>query len=210
MSKPLFLPLAIGALLAIASADSAAQKLYRWVDQDGKVQYGDAVPPEAIDQQRETLNRRGMTVDRVDRAMTAEERAAHEQQLAAEALAAQARDEQQKLDAVLLGSYQTEADLTRSYRERFELVEQSLESARVGIRSQEKSLVDLLNHAADLERSGKAPGARINDSIATARKQVMQQRAFLDRREADRIALQREFDETLARYRELTVARSGS
>jgi hypothetical protein len=203
MTRKHALVIAVAVLLAAGSIDSAAQKLYRWVDKDGKVQYGDSIPPEALDQERQTLNTQGMTVDRVDRAMTAEERAEAEQRLAAEAAAAKLKEEQDKLDAVLLASYQSEADLTNTYTERFALVEQSLESARIGIRSQQKSLADLLAHAADLERSGKAPGERIKTSVATARKQVVQQRTFLERRESDRVSLQREFDETLARYRAL-------
>jgi hypothetical protein len=203
MTRTHLLAAAVAAVLAAGSFDCAAQQLYRWVDRDGNVHYSDSVPPEAIDQERERLNRQGMTVDRVERALTAEERAEQAERLTAEAAAAKAREEQAKLDAVLLGSYQSEVDLTRSYRERFDLVEQTMESARVGIRSQEKSLVDLLNHAASIERQGKAPGERIDNSIATARRQVVQQREFMQKRDLERVSLQQEFDETLARYRTL-------
>jgi hypothetical protein len=198
----LFVAIAVAALCS--SADLAAQKLYRWVDKDGTVRYGDQVPPDAVDQQRETLNRHGMAVDRVDRALTDEERVAQQAMLAEQARLAREKEEQDKLDAILLTSYQSEADLERTYRERFALVEQSLESARIGIRSQEKSLVDLLGHAANLERTGKKVEPKLAQSIALSRKQVVQQRNYLERREADRSALQQEYDDTLARYRVLT------
>jgi hypothetical protein len=208
MSRPSIVPLGIALLLAFGSLDVMAQKLYRWVDSEGKVHYSDSVPPEAVDREREMLNKRGRAVERVDRALTAEERAEQAERLAAEAAAAKAREEQAKLDAVLLGSYHSEVELTRAYTERFDLVEQTLESARIGIRSQEKSLLDLLDHAANIERSGKAPGERVDTSIVTARRQVVQQRAFLAKREAERVALRQEFEQTMARFRELKSQKS--
>lgn len=189
--------------LALASAAVDAQKLYRWVDRDGKVHYSDSVPPEAVDQERETLNDQGMTVDRVDRAMTTEERAAREAELAEAERARLSKEEQDKQDAILLGAYASEADLERSFKERFDLVEQSIESGRIGIRSQEKSLAEMLAHAAELERNGKPTGPQIHESVMAARKQVGQQREFLLKREAEREALRVEFETTQSRYRAL-------
>lgn len=200
---------ALAALLALAGSDAEAQKLYRWVDKDGKVHYSDKVPPEAVQQERETLNESGMTTSRIDRAPTPEELAEQARIEAEQAREALAKEEQDKLDAVLLASYQSEADLQRSYDERFELLEQTLESARIGIGSQQKSLVTLLDHAADLERTGKPVGEKVLDSVATARKQVLQQTDFLRRREVEKAQLQAEFDSILTRYRALKSA-SGS
>lgn len=105
------------------------------------------------------------------------------------------------MDAALMGSYATEADLARAYRERFDLLDQSLEAARVGIRSQEKSLEDQLAHAASLERGGKPVPATVQSSIAASRKQVEDQREYLRRREAELQNLQAEYDRILQRYR---------
>jgi len=201
--------LALAGLLAIAGTDAAAQKLYRWTDKDGKVHYSDHVPPEAVEAQRDTLNQQGMTVDRVDRALTPEERA-EQQRIAAEAaeLAAQ-QEEQGKRDAILLASYQSEADLQKSYAERFDLLEKSLESARIGVVSQQKSLAALFAHAAELERAGKPISPAVTGPIELARTQVRQQREFLAKRDAEKVELQREFDQTLAHYRSLQTPSEG-
>lgn len=206
--KPISILTLIAALLAFALAalsfDATAQrKLYRWTDKDGNVHYTDQLPPEAAQDKREELNRQGITVRTTERARTPEEQAeweAEQKRLEAERAAA---EEVAKMDAVLIGSYPAEADLQRAYNERFDLLEQSLESARVGIRSQEKSLAELLAHAADLERDGQKVPATITDSIARTRDQVNDQRAYLERRENERAALQTEYDQLLARYREL-------
>lgn len=209
--KPITTLSLIATLLAVAlmalSFDATAQrKLYRWTDKDGNVHYTDQLPPEAAQDKREELNRQGITVRTTERARTPEEQAeweAEQARLEAERIAA---EEAAKMDAVLIGSYPTEADLQRAYNERFDLLEQSLESARVGIRSQEKSLAELLAHAADLERDGQKVPPAITDSIARTRDQVNDQRSYLERRENERAALQTEYDQLLARYRELKGA----
>ncbi|SDE06623.1 DUF4124 domain-containing protein [Aquimonas voraii] len=188
-------------VLSLLSAPALAQKLYRWVDAEGKVHYTDTLPPEAVNQAREEISRSGTTVNRVDRALTPEERAAKEAEEAEAARLAAIKAEQDKMDAVLMGSYATEADLERAYRERFDLLDQSLEAARVGIRSQEKSLEDQLAHAASLERAGKPVPATVQSTIAAARKQVEDQREYLRKRETERQNLHAEYDGILQRYR---------
>lgn len=193
--------LAPALLLSLLSAPVLAQKLYRWVDAEGKVHYTDTLPPEAVDQARDEINSSGVTVNRVERALTEEERAAKRIADAEAERQANLKAEQDKMDAALMGSYATEADLARAYRERFDLLDQSLEAARVGIRSQEKSLEDQLAHAASLERGGKPVPATVQSSIAAARKQVEDQREYLRRRETELQNLQAEYDRILQRYR---------
>lgn len=190
-------------VLFAAAMPATAQKLYRWTDKDGNVHYTDQLPPEAARDQREELNKQGMTVNRTERALTPEEQAARAAENAKLAEQQRLDEEKAKMDAVLVGSYPAEADLQRSYKERFDLIEQSLESARVSIRSQEKSLADMLAHAADLERNGKPVNQTVIDSITQTRAQVAEQRGYLARRETEGAALRAEFNALVKRYREL-------
>lgn len=194
------------ALLFAAQASAEGKKLYRWTDAQGKVHYTDALPPEASSNARDTLNDEGRPVDHTARALTEEERAvqAAEQERIAEEQ--RVREAAEKMDAVLVASYPSEADLKRAYDERFALIEQSVESAHVGIRSQEKSLADLLAHAGDLERNGKVVPNPVIESIGKTRAQVAEQRSYLGKREAERALLQAEYDSLLERYRKLTGA----
>ena len=194
------------ALLCSATAADAQKKLYRWTDKDGKVHYSDHVPPEAIDNARAEINEQGMKVGEVGRALTAEEHAAAK---AAEKLAAERRlqeEDQAKRDQVLLSSYGSVNELDRAFKERFDLLEQSLESARVGIRSQEKSLADLLAHAAGLQRQNRPVPENIRNSIEVAQRQVAQQREYLADREAEKTAVDTEYQQTRERYLALKSA----
>lgn len=204
-----YLPLLACALVASVACTSASaagkKKLYRWTDDKGEVHYTDALPPEAARAARDQLNDRGMAVERTERALTPEERAAFEAERNRLAEEKRLAEERAKMDAILLASYPTEADLARAYKERFDLIERTVESAQVGIGSQERSLDDLLSHAAGLERSGKPVPDKVAQSIAMARRQVAEQRSVLTKRQAEKAALQAEYDQVLGRYRELAV-----
>lgn len=193
-------------LVAAAAHAQEKKKLYRWTDDQGEVHYTDQLPPEAAKSQRDELNKEGRAVDRVERAMTAEERAVFEAEQARLAEAKRLADEKAKMDSVLIMSYPSEGDLARAFQERFDLLKRNVESAEIGIRSQHKALTDLLTHAADLERNGKPVPEGVVQSIVKTRQQVAEQRVFLDSREAERIELQKEYDAILARYRELATS----
>lgn len=209
--KPIALPLLSAALtlaLAALAPDAAAQrKLYRWTDKDGKVHYTDSLPADAVNDKQEELNNQGMSVKTTERARTPEEEAAWEAEQARLAEERKAAEEKAKMDKALTSSYLTEDDLTRAYAERFDLLEQGLESARIGIRSHEKSLADLLEHAANLERNGKPVPAKINDAITEARNQINEQRAMLERSEKESQTLRTEYEALLTRYRELKAVK---
>src|SRR5690606_7884572 len=92
---------ALSVALALALSGAAeAQKLYRWVDKDGKVHYSDHVPPEAVDQARDELNDQGLKVRSVERALTPEEIAERDARLKREAEEAALAAEQAKRDQV--------------------------------------------------------------------------------------------------------------
>ena len=195
------LPL-LSTLVLILAADAAlAQKLYRWTDENGKVHYTDQLPPEAAKAARDELNQAGRSVEHVERAMTPEERAVWEAEQAKLAEAARLAEEQAKMDEVLLASYVTEGDLERAYDERFDLLDRNITSTEASAASQSKSLTDLLNHAAGLERSGQPVPVNIAQSIVRTRTQARDQLAYLAKHRADRSELQKDFDAALARYR---------
>lgn len=87
------------AVTTALGAQAQGRKVYRWVDDQGVVHYGDSVPPEYAVHDRHVLNDYGVPVERQEGAMTAQEIAEKQAaQQAADALkqrqeAARARDE---------------------------------------------------------------------------------------------------------------------
>ena len=142
-SAKLLLSAVVLALLAgAAGAQSDKQKkLYRWVDKNGQVHYGDSVPAEYAEQDREVLNRQGVPVGREEGTITPEEAAA---KAAADKAA---RDEQKRKlrDRVLLQTYQSVQELEILRDNRLDLVDAQLTI-------QEQSLSNLRAQRAQIER----------------------------------------------------------
>lgn len=194
----------IALALAAGSAHAAEQKLYRWVDEAGEVHYSDHLPPEEIDRARREISfTSGLAVGEVDRALTDEERAALLAEQARRRAQAASEDALRQRDDVLLGSYPSEGDLRRAYDERAALLAETLKATRIGIEAQRQSLTSLLGHAADLEMAGKQVNAKTLESLRAQREQLDQQLAALHERETEQAALDLEYRDTVARYREL-------
>src|SRR4026209_733931 len=90
-----------------ALAQDKGKKVYRWVDKNGQVHYGDSVPAEYAEQDRDVLNKQGVKIGREEGTITPEEAAAK----AAEDKAT-ADDLKRKLrDRVLIQTYQSVKEL---------------------------------------------------------------------------------------------------
>ena len=63
------------AVITALGAQAEGSKVYRWVDDQGVVHFGDSVPPEHAVHDRAVLNEYGIAVETEEGAMTAEERA---------------------------------------------------------------------------------------------------------------------------------------
>lgn len=191
------------ALLACAQADAA--KLYKWVDADGNVHYSDKVPPDQAKQARTELNEQGVTVNRVERALTPEELAARKAEEKAAQEAAEEIARRREQDKVLLDSYASEDDLTRAHRQRVDLLEQTIEARKVEIGLREKNLADLVARAAETERSGRPVPEVLQTMIMNERNEIERQREDIGKREKELVQAGKDYEVDINRYREVAA-----
>jgi hypothetical protein len=210
-------PVLTAALALLLAAGVAAQekaqgpKLYRWVDKQGKVHYDDALPPEAVNEARREYNpRTGTSVGSVDRALTAEERAAQAAQAAAAAQAASADNERKRQEDIMMASYETEMDMRRAYGERIGLLTTTIESTDISIRSLADNLQSILAQASDTELDNRRVLDERKKVIVDMHAEKTKQEALQRTRRADLAALNAEFARMLLRYRELKGAEAAA
>ena len=103
----------------------------------------------------------------------------------------------------MLAAYPSEEDLRKSLQAQIDLITQNIQATEVGIASQEKSLAERLVHAAEQERNGKPVPAVVQNQINTLRSGLADQKAFLDRRIADRATMERQLTADIEKYRAL-------
>ena len=97
---------------SLITIDPAMAATYRWVDQNGKVQYGDVMPPSQAGQGHAELDKQGRVVKETKRTrMTAEERQRQEAALARQAEDRRKLEEQRRRDQALLATYTSEKEI---------------------------------------------------------------------------------------------------
>jgi hypothetical protein len=195
-------------LLGLLSGPADAQKLYKWVDANGQVHYGDSIPPEYANQDRDVLNQRGVAVGREEGLETPAEAQAREEQQKR----AKAAQEQAQHDRMLLQTYQNVDEIELLRTRRIELIDSK-------ITLQEQSLANLkARHAEQLQRASRFQPANkdpkappmpegMADDIARAQSDIKTQEINLDKRRKERANVNAQFDADVARFKELHAPR---
>jgi hypothetical protein len=198
------------ALPSLASAQQRHEggKTYKWVDRNGVIQYGDAIPPEYAHVDRNVLNEHGVLVGFEEGEITPEERAVideRERKLEAERAA---KAEIARHDRMLLETYLTVSDIEDLRDRRLELLESQIKVTELYLNNQRKRLIGLQAEASDFKPYTTRPDApQIPENLAldirrtTAAISLYEQ--TLARTRADQQHLRKSFDDDIARFREL-------
>lgn len=94
--------------MLLAGISLAEAAMYRWVDSNGRVQYGDTLPVTYQKSGAAELSKQGQVIKRT---ASESERAAEAAAKAEQAKQKQAADEQARLDRALTSTYTTEAEI---------------------------------------------------------------------------------------------------
>ena len=208
MTNRLILIAASLVALALACPPAEAQKVYRWVDKNGQVHYGDKVPPEYAEQDRDILDESGIKVGHQPGADTPEKARQREAQ---ERAAAEA-EERARRDRMLLQTYQSpeEIELLRARRidqidAQLTIQEQSLATLKA---RRDQHLAQASRYA---PRSAKPDAPPLPEGLAADLEQsesdIRVQEENLQRKRDERTAVNRKFDEDLKRFNELRQRR---
>ncbi len=194
--------------LAIAQQTSGHNH-YKWRDGQGNLHYDDVLPDEAFNYGYDVVNGAGITVKHVDRVRTSEERAADKAAADLAATTQRIRDDQLRKDQQMLAAYPTEQDLQSAQREQLVVIDQTVEATQASLQNQEKSLSEMLAHAADLDRGGKPVPMPLQQQIDTLRISIEKQKAYIVSKNDEKASSAKRFEAELAHYRE-AQARIGS
>ena len=191
-------------LLAVMILGTAAQaKLYRWVDEEGNVQYSDKMPPDYIEKPHAELDQRGIAVKQVERAKTPEE-IAEEQRLEELRRETQRRLAEQKAkDAVLLKTFQSEDDIILARDGKLALYDTHIRLAYKNIERLKIRLAQQKKKAADLERKGQVIPAKMEKAINNIRQQIKHNYAQILREGENKEKVRQQYNQDLERFRKL-------
>lgn len=210
--------LRIGAILLVAAAlalptGSNAQRqessrLYRWVDKNGVVHYGDSVPPEYANIDRNVLNTQGVRVGFEEGEVTETERAEIARREAVAEAARAAKAEVARRDRMLLETYLTVADIEDLRDRRLELLESQIKVTELYLGNLRVRLVGLQTEATAFKPYTTNPDApQIPENLALdisrTAASINNYEQTLARTRRDQQALRTSFDNAISRFREI-------
>jgi hypothetical protein len=195
-------------VVALSAAGASAQRLYRWVDENGNVHFGDRIPPEYADRDRTVLNSQGVAVEREEGAVTETERAALERQQAQEAAEREARAEIARRDRMLLETYLSVADIESLRDSRVEMLESQVTVTELYLSDLTERLKKLRADAgrykpySDREDAPELPADLARD-IARTEASIGSYQQSIERTRDEQIKLKSQFDSDIERFRQL-------
>lgn len=208
------------AMSLLSAGNLMAQKVYRWVDEEGNVHYTESLPPGHKDSGHDVLNEQGMVVDenlKLTPDLKEEEKS--EEQIKAEEAGELPRDssglprpkplyteeeKKQRMDNFLMLRYDSEQEITDAMNVEIK----QLNYDRDLIAGSQASITEAyrghIRIAADRQRAGQAVDPGVTAQVADLRVKMAQNQAELDALKTREEEIKATFQEQLDRYRYLS------
>jgi len=191
----------------LSGGEVFAERIFKWVDETGKIQYGDRVPPQYATTERSLIDDHGRTVKVYEAAKSPEEKAEAQALLKQQAEEKKLTEQQAVRDHSLLSTYSSEEDMLLARDSKVASVETLIQLTNSRLDSMEKRLNELTNDTAKFERSGKPPPEGLVNQINNIKEQIKHNEDFLKIKQNEKEEITRKFDEDIKRYRELEPGR---
>ena len=200
--------------LLLPSAQAAG--LFKWVDEDGQVRYGDRLPASQAKRGHQQLNSQGVVIGEQDAEITEEQKQAREQAKIEEAkrkeeeakrLAEEARLAalQAEKDRVLLMTFSSEKELTAVFDDRAEVIDSVINLIEKSIATTEEQLGKLQENAEITYTSkGKDIPGGLAQRIEFAERKIENRTEQLILKQSEKARLMETYQRDLARFRILS------
>ena len=162
-------------VVLFSCAFSAQAKMYKWVDENGQMHFGDKIPQKYLAKEHEELNERGMKVKHKEAEKNAQEKAEEqhlEQERKKAALEAQKK---KKMDRVLLDAYDSENDLIIARDSRLEAVASQIQLSEAIISESNKKIKSMEERVAEIKVSGRTVPDNLYVTLESEKQQVATQ-----------------------------------
>jgi hypothetical protein len=188
--------------------ESGKTHVYRWVDEQGSIHYGDQVPPQYADQDKIVLNSQGVPVGTIPGRRTPEQLQAESDRRAAEEKARNSATQARLRDQNLLATYLSVDEIEALRDRRAEIVEGQ---ARVTtqyvqqLRARQSQLEQQALHFKPYNPAANAPQMpeRLAEELVRTTTDIATQQRNLDAKRQELERMKTQFGNDIARFREL-------
>ena len=187
------------ALLAVSS--TARGELFKWVDAQGRVQYTDRLPQDAVNRGNVQLSKQGLAKNVTEPVLTAEQRRAIEERIAREREAEKVERDRKLQENALLSSYSSEMDIDVSRRRNLAIVGASILSAEARIKALQRRTAAIEREKLFYEK--KPFPEKLKRELASVQSEVPKQYAIISQRNEDALEINRRYEAQRQKFVEL-------
>lgn len=204
MNKPFVLSM-LAASLVMSQPVNA--KLYKWVDDNGHIHYGDKIPAEYSRNQHEVLNNRGDTIKSISRAKSKEE-------LSAERIANAAEEDRKnkerlikleaaRQDKLLLDTFSNQRDIIVMREDKLESLAANLRLTQSRNKQLEAQLRKVSARIENLESSKRKVPESLTKQVEMIGQQMDKNNNAIARKTKEMTEVKTQFEKDLLRFRKL-------
>ena len=190
------------ALLVPFVAGAEEVRVYRWVDAEGNIYFGDSIPPKFAEFPKEVLNERGVTVGNLAGKKTEEQKEA--ERTATKRRVAQ--ELQQRADQALLATYLTVEEILMHRDRRIELFQAQSRVTELYLSNLETRLTALRSDASMFQPYSDDPDAPIipealADDLRQTKETISRHKRNLRKFQTDEQHIIERFDGDISRFK---------
>jgi hypothetical protein len=186
---------------------SALAATYRWVDQNGKVQYSDVMPPGVAGQGHKELDKQGRVVKEVQRTrMTPEEARRQAEAAARQEASRRSQLEQRRRDMALLSTYANAQEIALARDRAIELENLNVRGLQKRMDRAGEKLAEANAKLAASRNAGKPASASLTQMRNEAQRELAQISASMNQRTQAIENIHKRFEEDEKRFLELKAS----
>ena len=182
---------------------SAQAKMYKWVDDDSQIHFGDKVPEKYLVREYDELNDSGVVIKHMQAAKTAEQKAEEKRTEYERKKAALLEKKKKQRDRVLTDTYTTERDLIVARDSRLEAVDAQIQLANTIISDSNKKIESMEQQVIDILASNREVPLDLYQSIYNEKEQVAVQSMVKENHEKHRDEITTQFNGYIKRFETL-------
>jgi chromosome segregation ATPase len=196
------------ALTSVAGAVQAGERIFKWVDEKGVTHYGQTIPTEYRDQAASEMNKRGLTVKRIDAVamITPDQRRAAEERAQRDREEQKRQFEQRRRDIALVNTYTSTREIDDARERSLAVPIQALKGLEPRLKKAQERLTTLQAQMENIRHSGKTVSDQLQEEANEQKLEVDSLRTEQERYEGQIAAIRAKYENDKKRYVELSEA----
>ena len=190
-------------VLLLSTAFSVQAKMYKWIDEDGQMHFGDKIPPKYLVKEHDELNEQGVTTKHRDAVKTPEEKAEARRLLKEQKKAALIAKKKKQRDRVLLDTYTTERDLIVARDSRLDAVGSQIQLAETIISDSNNKIEVMDKRITQIRATNREVPLDLYDRLDNEKEQVVVQTRVMENHKIRREEISVQFNGYIERFRVL-------